>query len=160
MCTVDSGSKHTQVDKVLLKPRWFCAWHCLNLFLSTLLPLTLLRKSLCYSFGYPLKWTPQWCWRGHDFLDHKLSSTAHSCPIKWYGHKGDKDCMVQMLERLKVYPLKDMVVPRLHTRLCFTGLAAFALRERGGNDSFWELGKNVSLWTESYCIEVSTVLQL
>ena len=56
----------------------------------------------------------------------------------------DKVGMVQMLTRLQDCPLRDMVVPRLHSRLCFTGLAAFSLSKRNDNDSFWELGKKVS----------------
>ena len=58
----------------------------------------------------------------------------------------DKECMVKMLERLKDYPFRDGMPARLHTRLCFTGLSVFALGKSKGNESFWELGKNVSCW--------------
>ena len=57
---------------------------------------------------------------------------------------GDEECMVQMLTRLQDCPLRDMVVPRLHSRLCFTGLAAFALGKSKCNEACWELGKKVS----------------
>jgi len=54
----------------------------------------------------------------------------------------NENIMAQMLERLRDYPLKDMSVARLHNRLCFTGLAAFALCQRQGYESFSKLGKN------------------
>ena len=56
----------------------------------------------------------------------------------------NENVMHQMLERLRDYPLSDQMVARLHNRLCFTGLAAFALCQRKVTTSFLKLGKDVS----------------
>ena len=57
---------------------------------------------------------------------------------------GDEDAMAQMLERIKDYPFTDANPPRLHSRLCFTGLAAFALSQKDGCKPYQKLGYDVS----------------
>lgn len=57
----------------------------------------------------------------------------------------DEECMEQMLERLRDYPLADIFISRLHIRSCFTGLAAFAMHKRNGSESLLKLGQDVSL---------------
>ncbi|KAL9180014.1 hypothetical protein ACHAXT_007984 [Thalassiosira profunda] len=52
----------------------------------------------------------------------------------------DEATMAEMLRRLESYPLTDVIVARLHNRLCFTGLAAIALGRSQGNASFQKLG--------------------
>ena len=59
----------------------------------------------------------------------------------------DEDVMSQMLQRIKDYPLVDGQVARLHSRLAFTGLAAFALSQSKGNTSYLKLGNEVSIWS-------------
>jgi len=56
----------------------------------------------------------------------------------------DEECMAKMLKILRDYPFTDGSVARLHNRLCFTGLAAFALCKRKGYETYSELGQNVS----------------
>lgn len=51
----------------------------------------------------------------------------------------DEETMASLLEILKEYPLSDIMPARLHVRLCFTGLASFALSQKG-NHSFVKLG--------------------
>ena len=57
----------------------------------------------------------------------------------------DEDTMADMLNILSSYPLTDHVVARLHNRLCFTGLAAFALGRSRSSGPFQKLGQKVSL---------------
>ena len=57
----------------------------------------------------------------------------------------DEDTMVEMLQILADYPLKDMSLARLYHRLCFVGLAIFALSHRKDCQSFAKLGKSVSI---------------
>jgi len=54
----------------------------------------------------------------------------------------NEDAMDQMLKILCDYSGTDVNIARLHNRLCFTGLAAFALGKRNGVDSFLTLGEN------------------
>eukprot|EP00579_Thalassiosira_antarctica_P001484 CAMPEP_0201869558 /NCGR_PEP_ID=MMETSP0902-20130614/3031_1 /ASSEMBLY_ACC=CAM_ASM_000551 /TAXON_ID=420261 /ORGANISM="Thalassiosira antarctica, Strain CCMP982" /LENGTH=1165 /DNA_ID=CAMNT_0048395085 /DNA_START=172 /DNA_END=3669 /DNA_ORIENTATION=+ len=54
----------------------------------------------------------------------------------------DEDTMVDLLTILMDYPLTDQMIARLHNRLCFTGLAVFALGKRKGCESFQKLGQN------------------
>lgn len=56
----------------------------------------------------------------------------------------DEDAMAQILDRIKDYPLTDGQPPRLHSRLCFTGLAAFALSGKNGCKPYQKLGHDVS----------------
>ena len=57
----------------------------------------------------------------------------------------DEDVMLQMLDRLKDYPIKEMVFPRLYSRLCFVGLAIHALSHKKEYQTFAKLGKSVSI---------------
>ena len=52
----------------------------------------------------------------------------------------NEQVMATLLEILKDYPMADISPSRLHTRLCFTGLAAFKLSSKG-NKSFVNLGE-------------------
>ena len=55
----------------------------------------------------------------------------------------DELTMLEMLKRLASYPLTDHAILRCHNRLCFTGLAVFALgRSKCG--AYWKLGEDVS----------------
>jgi len=54
----------------------------------------------------------------------------------------NEDVMCQMLERLRDYPLSDRLFSRLHNRLCFFGLSAFAMCHKKGYESFFKLGQN------------------
>ena len=68
---------------------------------------------------------------------------------------GDEEGMVQMLRRLQGmgdYPFEDMIPARLHNRLCFVGLAAYALGKSKENESFWNLGKHVSFILCILCV--------
>ena len=56
----------------------------------------------------------------------------------------DEEAMIQMLDRLKDYPIKDMAFPRIYNRLCYTGFAIFALGHQKECASFSKLGKSVS----------------
>ena len=56
----------------------------------------------------------------------------------------DEDVMIQMLNNLKDYPLSDSSLPRLHNRLCFVGLAAYALGARQGCEAYVKLKQDVS----------------
>lgn len=63
----------------------------------------------------------------------------------------NEDVMVKMLNILGDYPPTDMAIARLHNRLCFAGLAAFALGKKKGSESFVKLGQDVS------CLECAYV---
>ena len=56
----------------------------------------------------------------------------------------DEDAMAQILERVKDYPFTDANPPRLHSRLGFTGLAAFAMSQKDGCKPYQKLGHDVS----------------
>ncbi len=52
-----------------------------------------------------------------------------------------EDCMASMLETLASYPLEDISISRLHNRLTFVGLAAFAMARAKRSELFMELGE-------------------
>jgi len=52
-----------------------------------------------------------------------------------------EDCMASMLETLSSYPLSDVSISRLHNRLTFVGLAAFAMARAKSSEVFMELGE-------------------
>lgn len=54
----------------------------------------------------------------------------------------NEDVMVKMLNILGDYPPTDMAIARLHNRLCYAGLAAFALGKKKGSESFLKLGQD------------------
>lgn len=54
----------------------------------------------------------------------------------------DEDCMTNMLRILAVYPNSDVPLARLYNRLCFVGLASFAMGKKRNNESFLELGED------------------
>jgi len=54
----------------------------------------------------------------------------------------NEDTMTQMLKILLGYPMVDSMFARLHIRLCFVGLAAFALGKRKDCESFLKLGQD------------------
>jgi len=64
----------------------------------------------------------------------------------------DEEAMAQMLERIKDYPFTDANPPRLHSRLSFTGLAAFALSQRDGCKPYQKLGHDVSCLKFDMCM--------
>jgi len=53
----------------------------------------------------------------------------------------NEETMADMLRILSDYPMQDVFVARLHSRLCFVGLASFALAQREDCKSFTDLGK-------------------
>jgi hypothetical protein len=53
----------------------------------------------------------------------------------------DENCMAKMLDILRGYPMSDMAVPRLHLRLAFMGLSAYALLGTK-NKSFEDVAKS------------------
>merc|ERR1712083_793149 len=61
----------------------------------------------------------------------------------------DEEVMIQMLDNLKDYPTKDMAFPRIYNRLCYTGLAIFALGNRKECASFAKLGKSCLSYFEN-----------
>lgn len=67
----------------------------------------------------------------------------------------DEEVMIQMLDNLKEYPTKDMAFPRIYNRLCYTGLAIFALGHRKESASFAKLGKSVSVL---YCMLLFSIV--
>ncbi len=54
---------------------------------------------------------------------------------------GDEECMIRMLGILASYPFTDIVVSRLHNRLCFVGLASFTMGRARNDDTLLELGE-------------------
>ena len=72
---------------------------------------------------------------GRDMLLRDISS----CRLQLAFVMGNEECMELMLNRLKGYSFNDNANPRLHSRLCFMGLSAFAL----GSKEFKSIGEKV-----------------
>jgi len=56
----------------------------------------------------------------------------------------DTATMKEMIERLKTYPLFDLMTARQHLRITFLGLAAFELGNRETNKEYLKLGKSIT----------------
>ena len=56
----------------------------------------------------------------------------------------DEDTMIKMLDILKHYTMSDVSLARLHNRLCFVGLAAFALDTKKCSKAILKLRQGVS----------------
>jgi len=56
----------------------------------------------------------------------------------------DENTMDGILNKLESYPMTDIIMARLHNRLCFTGLAAIALGKERGSKSFQKMGQKCS----------------
>ena len=72
---------------------------------------------------------------GRDMLLRDISS----CRLQLAFVIGNEECMKMMLNRLKDYSFNETSNPRLHSRLCFMGLSAFAL----GSKEFKSIGEKV-----------------
>jgi len=53
---------------------------------------------------------------------------SSSCRIQLAFIFGDMECMTSMLDILSTYPYMDISIGRLHRRLCYMGLSAFAVK--------------------------------
>lgn len=61
----------------------------------------------------------------------------------------DEDTMMELLNILADYPLADHLVPRLHNRLCFTGLAAVTLGKSKNSEKIMKLGQQCMSYFEN-----------